>query len=202
MKSTVCHLDGSRRELGQALKETEKTAAYAGLGKRETLQLRLLAEELTGIFKGVAGDFAADFWVEEEKGIFRLNLASVVRLGREKKEKLISLSSSGKNEADKGFMGKLGRLFEAYADNCDEVGEYCAQAGIMLPGMQLGSGDIMTMNSYTIWSLSDYKDSVVSEKKEEEWDELECSIVAKLADDVTVSVRNQKVHLTVTKKFG
>lgn len=202
MKSTVCHLGGSEKEIKQILKEAEKTAAYVGLRKHETLQLCLLAEELTGILRGVIKDFEADFWIEEENGKIRLNLASEVRLEREKKEKLLSISTSGKNEADKGIMGKIGRLFETYMDNCDEVGTYCAQAGITIPSMEMmDSGSMMTFGGYGMWSLQEYKNYVQTEKKEEAWDELECSIVAKLADDVTVSIRNQKVHLTVIKVF-
>ena len=45
-----------------------------------------------------------------------------------------------------------------------------------------------------------HKSNILSGHKEE-WDELERSIVANLADDVTVGVRNQKVRLTVIKTF-
>ena len=35
----------------------------------------------------------------------------------------------------------------------------------------------------------------------EEWDQLEKSIVAKLADDVIVGVRGKKVEIIIKKKF-
>ena len=201
MKSTVCHFDGSNEALENILSETERTAAYANLGKKEALQLRLLAEELTGILRGVACDFEADFWIEEEDGTFRLNLSADTRLDREKKDKLISFSSRGENEADRGIMGKIAGIFELYMDSYDEVGTYCAESGIVLPSMQMmDSGNMMLNGDCQIWSLQNYKSNILSGHKEE-WDELERSIVANLADDVTVGVRNQKVRLTVIKTF-
>lgn len=46
MKSNECMLSGMRSDIDKALKEVEKFAQYNELSHKETLQLRLLAEEM------------------------------------------------------------------------------------------------------------------------------------------------------------
>lgn len=87
---------GNEKMVTSVLDETEKTAKYAGLGKRETLHLCLLAEVLVGILLGLAGKFRAEFWIEEGGGTFQLFLTADARLGRENRKKLSALARSGK----------------------------------------------------------------------------------------------------------
>ena len=49
------------------------------------------------------------------------------------------------------------------------------------------------------WSLHNYKNA--DEEKEDEYAELERSIVAKLADDIVVGVRGKNVEIVVKKTF-
>ena len=49
------------------------------------------------------------------------------------------------------------------------------------------------------WSLSNYRSGTKEETKE--WDELEKSIIAKLADDVIVGIIGEKVEIVIKKKF-
>ena len=56
------------------------------------------------------------------------------------------------------------------------------------------------------WSLSRYKTSVTEDRDtkkeaEEAWDELEKSIIANIADDVIVGIKDNYVTLTVVKKL-
>ena len=50
------------------------------------------------------------------------------------------------------------------------------------------------------WSLNNYR-NVVHEENVEDWDELEKSIIASLADDVIVGVKGKKASIVVVKKF-
>ena len=57
------------------------------------------------------------------------------------------------------------------------------------------------------WSMQKYKATVEQEKSEdaaaqEEWDELEKSIVANIADEITIAIRGSEVEMTVYKKFN
>ena len=49
------------------------------------------------------------------------------------------------------------------------------------------------------WSLNSYKEQASGQS--EEWDELEKSIIANLADDVIVGVTGKKVEIVVVKNF-
>ena len=52
---------------------------------------------------------------------------------------------------------------------------------------------------WKIWEFSQYKDEV--EQDSEEWDEMEKSIVANLADDVLIGTRKNYIDIVVVKKF-
>ena len=52
------------------------------------------------------------------------------------------------------------------------------------------------------WSLSSYKECAGGNKDGEEWDELEKSIIANLADDVIVGVIGKNVDIIIKKKFA
>ena len=49
------------------------------------------------------------------------------------------------------------------------------------------------------WSLVNYRKTAVSGT--DEWDELEKSVIANLADDVTVGIIKGKVEIAVKKSF-
>lgn len=49
------------------------------------------------------------------------------------------------------------------------------------------------------WHLSSYKENVSDNT--EEWDELEKSIIANLANDVIVGVKGKKVDIIIKKTF-
>jgi hypothetical protein len=54
------------------------------------------------------------------------------------------------------------------------------------------------------WSLDHYiarQQSPLDTAGDEEWDQLEKSIVAKLADDVIVGVRGRRVEIIIQKAF-
>ena len=55
------------------------------------------------------------------------------------------------------------------------------------------------------WSLLDYRNNLQSsesfENKEDNWDELEKSIIANIADDVIVGVIGRKIDIIIKKKF-
>ena len=50
------------------------------------------------------------------------------------------------------------------------------------------------------WSLNKYRD-VVKKENQEDWDELEKSIIANLADDIIVGVKGKQANIVVVKKF-
>ena len=197
MKTDVCHLDSEAFDAVPSLHMVERAAAYAGLDEKETLRLRLLGEELLGMMKGIFREYTADFWIESTGKAFELHLRAEAPVDEEKREALLSISSTGENIAARGFMGKIRQIFEAgmYGDS-----DAMAMSG-MMSGAQSGY-DLQSFAFAQAWSLMAYREKVETEKANEEaWDELEKSIVAKLADDVIVGVRSHVAEIIIKKKF-
>ena len=61
--------------------------------------------------------------------------------------------------------------------------------------------DYGVSGSSDMWSLSNCQTSVKKNNSAlEDWDELEKSIIANLADDVTVGINGDNVEMVITKK--
>ena len=119
----------------QAFDELEKFAGYQELDHKETLRLRLLAEEMLGMLGGIVGDYGAYFWIEGEKKNVALHLDAYVEMDLDKKEELLSVSSSGRNMAAKGLMGRIRDLMENCLLNYDDISQYAADSGMnLMPG--------------------------------------------------------------------
>ena len=193
MKTDVFELTQDKQNLDIMLNEAEKAAAYSGLDKKQTIRLRLLAEELIGMLPELLEYIKGEFWIESENKNFELHLSATLDdIFAADREKLLSISTSGKNAAAKGVMGKVRSVFEtmlidyvtAYNENYTT---YYTMGMVSEPPYYSSA-----------WSLVKYKEA---EKNEDEWDELEKSIIANLADDVVVGIKGKKVDIIVKKKF-
>ena len=108
MKSNACVIKRGGAGLESILAEVEKVAEYNKLPQKETLRLRLLAEELVGMLPELVKNFEGVFWVQSEENKYELHTELFVdTLSREKKQALIAVSASNKNAAAVGFMGKI-----------------------------------------------------------------------------------------------
>ena len=203
MKTKVVKVNSAGEGIDEALFQAEQVARSYHLNDKDALHLRLLSEETMGMLRSVTGEMAAEFWIEEEDGEFALHLATNTHMYYQKKEELLSLSTSGKNAAAVGFMGKLRSIMETatmpeFEDSPDIISMGFAAAGT--PGSYwLGA-------SITDWTLSNYKTQIEGHKSESEsvkeaWDELERSIVAKLADEICIGIRGNNVEMIIYKKF-
>jgi hypothetical protein len=207
LKSNICKLNEDLTCLEVVLSEVEKVTAYNALEDKKALRLRLLAEELCGMLPGLIENFSGKFWAENEGDNYELHVElKADDMSIDLRDELISVSKSGKNAAAKGIMGKIRAVAEtmllAASDPelsvpSGEYYDYC--------GYNMGCGYIDPTISYETgyvysWSLFNYKTAV--EEKEDEYAELERSIVAKLADDIIVGVRGKNVEIIVKKSFG
>ncbi len=198
MKTDIISVSSSGRQMETALKQVEKVAAYKELGHKQALHLRLLAEEMMGMMRSITGEKEGEFWIEDENGKYRLHLRVNTHMDSDKREKLLSVSKSGKNEAARGLMGRIRDFFDQSVD--DDV------ASITSP---LVMPDMFEQTSMTSldweWSMIKYVDVLSAKVKEDDpaakeaWDELEKSVVAHVADDVKVSIKGRTVEMTIIK---
>ena len=190
MTSSVnCPIDGSWEATMAALREADRFAKETGLTDKQSLQLRLLAEELLGVVNGAAEVRDGSFFMEWEDGEYRLRLsARTFPIGEVAERKLLDASSSGENDLHQGVAGKLRMVADWYAKGGDRTG--CQNVGG-------GFSDDLSDE----WSLARLRNQQAREKKAQKWDALETSILNHLADDVRVGLRREKVTITVLKNF-
>ena len=186
--------------MAEALEMTETVGAKNMLGRKEALHLRLLAEELFGMMRTIAGDISAKYWLEFFDRDFTIHLQAEIRLSKEIREKLLDISTAHENVAAKDFMGKVRDMIAVILLEEKENPSLPA-----LGLMRFGTPDGVESDYGYDWSLNRYRtnmeNSVSSEKAETAKDELEKSIVASIADEVTVSIVGSKVEITVFKSF-
>ena len=199
MKTDIITVSSQGSGMETALTQAAAVAAYKGLGHRQLLHLQLLTEEMMGMMRSITGATEGKFWIEDEDGTYQLHLRTSSRMNIEKKEKLLSASTSGKNEAARGLMGKLRDFFNLGSD--DTVASLPA---LMMDGIYDSSTTPMLDME---WSMSRYREEVYSQSKLREenalkaWDELEKSVVAHVADEVKVYINGDKAEMVIFKKF-
>ena len=148
-----------------------------GLKDKDQLRLKLLCEEVLRLAKSIIGLGIMDFWLEGTSRVTKIYLLAENHMDKAKQQELISVSSSGENSSEKGFFGVLKSMFLMQGIDDEE------------------------------WNLKDYLQEVYTKREQdpysqEAWDDLERSLVAKLADDIDVYVDKNNVKMVVTKDFS
>ena len=198
MKSNVCKIEQGTRDLAAILKESERVAEYNGFTHKQTLQLRLLCEEIDGMLPNLIDDFEGDLWIEYEEGTCRVNVrVKIPEFDARKKEELIGIAKNKKNAAAVGIVGKIRNAIENLFLRDGEEEGYIDPADLFYCSAEYYEG----VNYSYLWTLNRYKSTVQEAEKVEDWDELEKSIIANLADDVIVGVKGKEATITVVKKF-
>ncbi len=187
----------------EALSITDSLGKEVGLDNKEQVRLRLLTEETIGLLRGIAGEVSADYSVKQYGREFTLKLEGDVVMDSKMHKQLLESSSSGENSSVKGFTGKLREMI----------------ATMVLPGTighTLVSGfsmGLMTMSTPSsvsettaaaqayMWSMEKYSSSVKESGDKKEWDTLERSIIANIADEIKVGIQGSRVEITVYKQF-
>jgi hypothetical protein len=193
MKTDVIRVTSSGSGMEKALEQAEKVALYKGLPRKNALHLRLLTEEAMGLLRSITGDVDGLFWIEDDGDTYELHLKVDTLTDEDQRRQLLSVASSGKNEAAKGLMGKIRSFFEPAEG---------------IPVMfDMTMADAPGWADFT-WSLSAYQvqlQEMVEQKRngaDEAWDELEKSVVTHVADDVKVGIRGREVEMVILKKMA
>ena len=198
MKSNICDLAGQKEKLDAVLAEVEKCASYNNLSNKSALRLRLLAEELVGMLPALLEHTTGSFWLENDGSKYELHVSvRALETGFDTREKLLMLSTTGKNAAAVGIMGKIRAAAESLLFSSDED----------IVFSDFSDYEMDATNYNHSWSLKLYTDRIRSRAESEAaaaeaWDELEKSIVAQLADDVVVGIKGRQVDIIVRKEFA
>ena len=208
MKSDVFMLNSDAGRMAAARYATEEFARGLGLDKHDTLRLDLLTEETLGMVKAMVDDFYGQLWFEAEGKRCEIHLQATADMNTDRREELLSASTSGRNAAAKGFMGMLRDVLSgamhSFGKSMNESGREMAKYGIVNPAM---AGSLAVDTVMPVWTLETYRTELEEQRDKDEdageaWNELEKSIVGKLADDVIVGVKGDRIELVIVKDFG
>ena len=199
MKSNVCKIEKGTKDLAAILKESERVAEYNGLTHKQTLQLRLICEEIDGMLPNIIDEFEGDFWIDFEEGVCKVNVSiNIPEFNATKKDELIGIAKNKKNASAVGVVGKIRNAIENFF--LDEAA---------MDAFELSTGAFHLATGYSdgvdysyLWTLEQYKNAVKKDKEEERWDELEKSVIACVADDVIVGVKGKQADIIIVKKFA
>jgi len=206
MVSDKFTVNNDAQRMAAARYVTESFAEQAGLDGRNALRLELLVEETLGMVKTMLDSFYGQIWFTADGRDVEIHFEATADMNADKKEELLSVSSTGKNVAARGFMAKLGEMISgalrSAGRSIDAYGQETMKYGVVhTPELMAAYPDMMT-----IWTLQTYRVDLDQARTdgdfaEEAWDELEKSIVAKLADDIAVGVRGDRIDLVIRKRF-
>ena len=201
MKSDVIHVSNTGSGVAEAVKQTELVANFKSLSKTDSIHLLLLTEEMMGMMKALTGEQEADFWIDDDNNNFRLHLKAKTEMNTEMRQNLLSASTSGENIAAKGVMGKLRDLFSRLVEPSEAPISDEYASGWAPDNLSTAQAAAVAKNysrAYSsVWSLNRYK---ASRQNGEEWDELEKSIIANIADEVEIGIAEGTVEMIVYKK--
>ncbi len=188
MKYNTYMLSGTQNQAGNTqektigiiLRETEKVSKENGLNERQSMHMRLLAEELICMLPQIMQYGSGTFWIE-----FYTNTVE------------IHVKVQGKRSIDSGDAPA------AKADNnkANEKQGIIRKICGVLDFAVKATKEVVTG---TRWSLQEYIENLKSADRSQhiaEWDELERSIIANLADDVVVNSKLGDVEMVVIKSF-
>ena len=198
MKTEIISVFSSGNGRDKALELTERTAAYCGMDKGSALRLRLLSEELIELIRPFADAFRGDFWLETTDDNVEIHLKTEIPMDQQTRKELLSVSSSGKNSAAKGLIGRIREMISAVTLPEDPESKAMSDEAMKL--MSLGCQMGTHYGSAYSWSMNTYAASVNENgSAEEEKDELEKSIVANIADEVKVNIVGSDVEVVIYK---
>jgi len=175
MTSNTVTIHSTGEGFRDASLETERMAA--GLPEAQATQLCLITEEMLSLFNSITGSVSnAEFRIENENNLFTFTLSVRQKLGNTQRSELIQSSTSGSNEAYKGFLGMLKE--------------------IIVQTMSVGRDIDMYVGGDT--SAADPTDAVMSAPK---WDKFERSVLLAITDNVKVSIKGGVVNLIAFKQL-
>jgi hypothetical protein len=197
MRSNVCKIENGVKDLDAILKESEKVAVYNELDHKQTLQLRLLCEEIDGMLPKIIDDFDGKIWIEFEDGVCMIKLTVEFKdFTAEKKNDLIAIAKNKKNASVVGIVGRIRSALENFF-----LDEKNVQMLDMTSSSFYYATDYTGHTDYSyLWTLEQHREKAKKEKSE--WDELEKSVIASVADDIVVGVKGKQADVTVIKKFA
>lgn len=211
--SNQIFLASDENALKDAYNKVDDCIGKLELKHKDALRIKLILEETIGMVEEMVGNFSALMWVEKYDGQCAIKFVGNTKMDADKKYDMLSLSTNGENALVHGFMGKLKDMIETGILNYESVMKLNQEYnGVVVNYAGIGAySDVSVATnpaamSGFMWSMVDYKNALNADKDQNggvkaAWDELEKSIVASVADDVIVGIKNNRVQMTIIYKM-
>lgn len=209
MTTTEMYITGRGFGMKEALEATEAFGLEQGLTGKSVLQLRLLAEELFGMLSLMGEEAEAEYWITSDGSRFQLHLKSFVEMTDKMKKQMAAAAFyvGGKKEETEiiGFKGRLRKMIERHLLNPEKKNPLDSSISLISTGWSLHPLD-RNHSETKEWTMERYKAEVRkhlgdTEEAIREWDELEKSVIARVADDVKIELLGSDVEITIFKSF-
>ena len=174
MKTDKLWVNGSIRRTSEVNEILSDFAHKAGIIGKNFQHMILLTEETLGMANQMLKDFAGEIWLETTPGGYDIIL-----------EADVSECSSDMPNKTEGFMAKIAEMLNCsyMFEDVDEMPE--SENAPVWAGK---------------WSLSAYRDHLRGNSASEvNLDELEKSIVARLANEVTIGIHGHRIRLVISR---
>lgn len=181
----------------QIMKEFAEKNGIAG---KDRFHLGLLTEETLGMARQILHVYDGELWVEDTAAGYDIILEAAVH------------EQDGGQPAPaasaEGFMAKIAEMLNcSYVfENITEMPE--ALSGLLPDYMSYGIREGKAAHAWAgRWSLSAYRDNIQMQRGENPeavpaLEELEKSIVAHLADEVTIGIHGHRIRLVISKNLA
>lgn len=193
---------------GEAMDAAEAFVKGLDLDQKSALRMRLLTEEVLEMLRNMVDGFSGLFWLEADDRECRICIDGMAEVDVAAEQDLLSVSKDGKNASVKGFTAKLTQFVRHHREYLDRLNALLELGGAAYADdyLYLGSIHPRIDASAITWSMADYRkflfdDETAAEQIAADRDELEKSILANLADDVKVGVKEDRIRITVVKKL-
>ncbi len=199
MKTDVYRFSKDNFDIRAVSSVVSKIAEYNKLGKKQEMRLALLSEELAEMIPNLLKYGNGEFYIENDGNNYsiKIKVNASDMLDWEQRDKIISVSSSGKNAAAVGILNKIRVAAETMLADYSVTENMVNMSPDYSNNFYNMGMDINPISHAQLWTLDKYKIEARSDEKA--WDELEKSVIANLADDVTVGIIKGSVEITVKK---
>ena len=201
MRTSQMHITSQGAGIAEALTEVEFAANRSGIGDRQAMRIRLIAEEMMEMVRSVSRDFEAEFSAQLDGSVCELKLLSDTTRDGAASHDVVSLF-----HRSAGVTGKIRSLMQSPFSELQKNEELLGEFGIRKVEPELFDGMMPedAENAY-VWTLESYGlsafDALIADD-DENWVEIARSIIANLADDFQMYIYEDRLELTVLKDIG
>ena len=195
MKTDKLWINGAIRRNSEVNEILNEFACRAGITGKDFQHMNLLTEETLGMANQLLKDFDGEIWLETTPGGYDIILEADVHEGGN--------GMHAAEDAPEGFMAKIAEMLNCsyMFENVAEIPENLADAlpDYMSDGSrETGNAPVWAGN----WALSAYRSNLRASGSAVNLDELEKSIVANIADEVTIGIHGRRIRLVISKKVS